>query len=98
MDCGRVFVMWLGRAISPDFMTQVCSLCSGVAGRQHPIFSAWAPSDVGHGKSSRRLSKLSTSLLTALTTCPDLALLTLHVLLFLSPPGCVSEVQVLAFL
>ena len=36
MDCGRVFVMWLGRALSPDFMTQVCSPCAGVAGRQHP--------------------------------------------------------------
>ena len=25
MDCGRVFVMWLGRSISPDFMAQVRS-------------------------------------------------------------------------
>ncbi len=27
MDSGRVFVMWLGRNVSPDFMTQVCMLC-----------------------------------------------------------------------
>ena len=24
MDCERVFVVWLGQAISPEFMTQVC--------------------------------------------------------------------------
>lgn len=27
MDSGRVFVMWLGRNISPDFMAQVCLIC-----------------------------------------------------------------------
>ena len=27
MDSGRVFVMWLGRNISPDFMAQVCMFC-----------------------------------------------------------------------
>ena len=26
MDCGRVFVMWLGRSISPEFMTQASSI------------------------------------------------------------------------
>ena len=35
MDCGRVFVMWLGRNISPEFMTQVGSspLLHRVGGR-----------------------------------------------------------------
>lgn len=38
MDCGRVFVMWLGRGISPDFMAQVCShVCSGLAQRQQQV-------------------------------------------------------------
>ncbi|CAK0784355.1 hypothetical protein CVIRNUC_007559 [Coccomyxa viridis] len=31
MDCGRVFVMWLGRNISPEFMTQVFEAGPGQA-------------------------------------------------------------------
>lgn len=48
MDCGRVFVMWLGRNVSPDFMTQVTpGLKHALAGYREPSLAASRSSHIG---------------------------------------------------